>query len=550
MNPVVHPVGHARQDGERTGRELLHRPEVNKGTAYTHAERAQLGLEGLLPPRVQTQARQVIHAMELLRAKPSNIEKHVFLMALQDRNERLFYHVLAHNIEELMPIIYTPTVGEASQQYSHMFRNPRGLYICASYRGRIADVLRNWPEPEVRVIVVTDGERILGLGDLGVNGMGIPIGKLALYTAGAGIDPATTLPVVLDVGTNNEELRNDPSYLGSPSVRLVGKEYDDLLDEFVAAVQTVFPKALLQFEDFANHHAIPLLRRYQDRARVFNDDMQGTAAVALAGVLASGGITKRSLIDETILFLGAGTAGTGIADLVVAAMKEEGLSEKAAQSRCWFVDVHGLVVRGRDHLGEHNLPHAHDHAALPDLLSAVKALNPTVLIGVSGQPGLFTQDVVEAMAAINSHPVIFPLSNPTSKAECTAEQAYRWSQGRAVFAGGSPFGPVEIGEKTLVPGQGNNVYIFPGLGLGVVASGARLVTEEMFLVAARVLAAQVGPALLERGTIYPPLTQICQVSARIAEAVAQVAYDRDLAEGPRPASVAEHLATFRYHHEY
>ena len=539
-----------RQGGERMGNEVLYHPGVNKGTAFTNEERAAWKLEGLLPPRVLTQEMQLVRVMQILRKKPSNLEKHVFLMGLQDRNERLFYRTIIDNIDELLPVIYTPTVGEASQQYSHMFRRPRGLYICADHRGRIAEVLRNWPEPDVGIIVVTDGERILGLGDLGVNGMGIPIGKLALYTAAAGIKPSLCLPVTLDVGTNNAELCNDPLYLGLPNRRLDGEEYDDFLDEFVMAVQAVFPKALIQFEDFANKHAIPLLRRYKDRVCTFNDDMQGTAAVALAGLFASTRITGRSLPDQKLLFLGAGTAGTGIADLTVAAMVKLGLSEDEARQRCWFVDGRGLVVRDREHLAEHKIPYAHPHEFLPDLLSAVDALKPTVLIGVSGQPGLFTQAVVEAMARINERPVIFPLSNPTSKAECTAEQAYQWTNGAVVFASGSPFDPVEFQGKTYVPGQGNNAYIFPGLGLGIVASGAKLVTDEMFFVAAEVLADQVSEESLDRGTIYPPFKEISNVSAAIAKAVAQVAYDAGLATVPEPDDLGEHIEAMRYRPDY
>ncbi len=532
------------------GWELLYHPDVNKGTAFTADERAAGGLEGLLPPRVHSLGTQVSQAMETFRQKPTDLEKHIFLMALQDRNERLFFKTMMDHIDVLLPIIYTPTVGEASQRYSHIFRRPRGLYITIEHKGRIEEILRNWPQSDVRIIVVTDGERILGLGDLGVNGMGIPIGKLVLYTAGAGIDPSWTLPIVLDVGTNNEELLSDPLYLGLPRRRVVGDAYDEFVDEFMTATQRVFPHVLVQFEDFANHHAIPLLKRYRERFLTFNDDMQGTAAVTLAGLLASNRITDRRLTDETMLFVGAGTAGTGIADLTVAAMVERGLTVEQARERCWFFDRKGLVVKTRRDLAEHNLPYAHDHPLLVDLGDAVDTLRPTVLIGVSGQPGLFTKQIVEAMAEFNERPIIFPLSNPTSHAESTAEQAYVWTGGRVIFASGSPFGPVQYDGRTFVPGQGNNAYVFPGIGLGVVAAGARRVTDEMFLAAAETLAATVTSQALAEGTLYPDLRQLCSVSQEIAKAVAQVAYERQLATVPEPANLAEHIESIRYRPDY
>ncbi len=535
---------------EIIGSELLYHPWVNKGTAFSEEERAAWKLEGRLPPRVHSQDLQVEQVMEMFRKKTSDLERHIFLMALLDRNERLFYRTLGDNIEEMMPIIYTPTVGEASREYSHTFRRPQGLYICAGHRGRISEVLRNWSAPEVGIIVVTDGERILGLGDLGVNGMGIPIGKLVLYTAAAGIHPSLTLPIALDVGTNNVQLREDPMYLGLAQERLDGKEYDDFLDEFVEAVAEVFPRALLQFEDFANKHAIPLLRRYKNRIRTFNDDMQGTAAVVLAGLYGANRIVGKRLADHKILFLGAGTAGTGIADLIVTAMVKEGLSAVEARRRCWFVDVDGLLVSSRTNLATHNVPYAHEHEPLPDLYSAVTALEPTALIGVSGQPGLFTQSVVEAMARFNRRPIVFPLSNPSSKAECSAEEVYRWTNGTAVVSTGSPFDPVEFQGRTFVPGQGNNAYIFPGLGLGVVASGSRLVTDEMFFVAARTLADQVTEQSLDRGTIYPPLGDIYRVSAAIAAAVARIAYEEGLATVPEPDDLEERINAMRYDPRY
>jgi len=409
--------------------------------------------------------------------------------------------------------------------------------VTAHDRGRVADLLRNWPERDVAVIVVSDGERILGLGDLGAGGMGIPNGKLSLYTACAGIHPWRCLPVLIDVGTDNEALRNDPLYLGINQPRLRGQEYDDLVEEFMMGVREVFPGALIQFEDFATRNAVRLLDRYRTRMCAFNDDIQGTAAVTLAGLLSAARITQQGLLDQTIVFLGAGSAATGIGHLIVSAMQREGLSREEALVHVWFVDSKGLVVRSRDDLAEHKRPFAHECEFLPDLLSVVRELHPTTLIGVSGQPGTFTEPVVKAMADANERPVILALSNPTSRAECTAEQAYRWTGGRAVFASGSPFGPVEVDGKTCVPGQGNNVYIFPGLGLGVVASGARFVTDDMFLTAAKVLAQLVTEESLAQGSIYPPLTQIREVSAEIAAAVARLAQEQGLAtrEVPRDA---------------
>jgi malate dehydrogenase (oxaloacetate-decarboxylating)(NADP+) len=529
-DPRDKPVASDRQ----TGIELLHNPALNKGTAFTEEEREALGLQGLLPPHVATQEEQVLRVMENFHRKPNNLEKYIHMMALQGRNEALFYRVVLDNIEEMMPIIYTPTVGQACQEYGHIFRRPRGMFISAADRGRVVDLLRNWPNQDVRIIVVTDGERILGLGDLGAFGMGIPVGKLSLYTACAGVHPSLCLPVTLDVGTDNEQLLNDPLYIGIRQRRLRGEAYDEFVDEFMTAVRKVFPEVLVQFEDFANVNAFRLLDKYRERQCTFNDDIQGTGAVALAGLYSALRITGGRLSEQMVLFLGAGEAAIGIANLIVAAMVSEGLSEEEARSRCWLVDSRGLVVKSRTGLAEHKLPYAHDHASLPDLLTAVEALHPTAIIGVSGQPGTFTQPVLAAMARLNDRPIVFALSNPTSKAECTAEQAYTWTGGRAVFASGSPFPPVTLGEKTYVPGQGNNAYIFPGVGLGAIACGASLVTDEMFFAAAKALAQQVSESDLERGLIYPPLTAIREVSAAIAVAVAEVAYQRGLATQPKP----------------
>jgi malate dehydrogenase (oxaloacetate-decarboxylating)(NADP+) len=534
-----------------TGVHLLHDPTLNKGTAFTEAERDALGLRGLLPPQILSQHQQVVKVLESVRSKTSDIEKYIDLMSLQDRNERLFYRVVMDHLDEMMPLIYTPTVGLACQRYGHLWQRPRGLFISALDRGRVADVLRNWPHEQVRTIVVTDGERILGLGDLGANGMGIPVGKLSLYTACAGVDPSWALPVTLDVGTENEQLLADPLYAGLPHRRLRGEAYDSLVEEFMQAVAALYPRALVQFEDFGNRNAFRLLAKYRDRTLCFNDDIQGTAAVTLAGLYsATRLIPGRRLRDHRILFLGAGEAGTGIADLVVAAMMDEGLTEGEARERCWFVDSKGLVVAGRGTLESHKRPYAHDHAPLPDLPSAIDALRPTALIGASGQPQTFTPAVIEAMSAFNEQPLIFALSNPTARSECTAEQAYAASGGRAIFASGSPFPPVTIGGHTLAPGQANNAYIFPGVALGVVACAARGVTDPMFLAAARTLAAGVAESDLARGSLYPPLARIREISLAIATAVAGIAYDAGLATEPRPASLRAFIEGQLYHPTY
>jgi malate dehydrogenase (oxaloacetate-decarboxylating)(NADP+) len=413
-------------------------------------------------------------------------------------------------------------------------------------KGNIKKILQNWPHKDARIIVVTDGERILGLGDLGADGMGIPIGKLSLYTACAGIPPTECLPIMLDVGTNNEKLLNDPLYNGIERKRARGEEYDELVDEFMEAVKEVFPGILVQIEDFGNTNAFRLLAKYRDNTCLFDDDIQGTGAVAVAGVIASMQITGGNLTDQRILFLGAGEAGIGIADVFVAALKEQGMSEDDARKKCWFVDSRGLLCAGRDHIASHKEPYAHEHEYIDNLLDAVKALKPTALLGLSGQPQTFTREVVEAMAEINERPIIFALSNPTSMAECTAEQAYTWSEGRAVFASGSPFDPVKLGDRTFVPGQGNNAYIFPGVGLGVIVSRSRVVTDEMFLAAAHSLANMVTISDLERGRVYPPLSDIRQVSAHIAADVAKMAYDNGFTDKPEPEDILAEVQAYMY----
>ncbi len=542
----------AADDAERIPRgvDLLHDPILNKGTAFTAAEREALGLRGLLPPGLQTLAHQVQRVLGNFRKQPGPLEKYSYLMALQDRNEALFYRVIVDHLEEMMPIIYTPTVGKACQEYGHIFRRPRGVYVSLEDSGRVRDVLRNWPHRDVAVIVVTDGERILGLGDLGVNGMGIPVGKLALYTACAGIHPARCLPVTLDVGTDRQSLLDDPLYLGLRRKRDRGEAYDDLIEEFVEAAREVFPETLIQFEDFANRNAFRLLERYRDRVCCFNDDIQGTAAVVLAGLLSALRLTGGSLVDQRLLFLGAGSAAIGCAELVVSALIKHGLTESAARRCCWLFDSRALVVAGRTDLTDHKLRFAHDHEAVGDFHAAVQTLHPTAIIGASGQQGAFTREIVESMAQINERPIVFSLSNPTSKSECTAEQAYAWSEGRAVFASGSPFDAVTFEGRRFVPGQGNNAYIFPGLGLGVVSCGIKRITDEMFMKAAETLAGLVAATDLEQGCIYPPLVTIRDVSARIAVAVAEVAQRSDLDEPADPADLHERIRAAIYEPGY
>ena len=538
------------------GAELLHNPLFNRGTGFSAAERQAFGLRGLLPARVLSMQDQAARILENLRKKPTDLEKYVYLNDLVDRNETLFYRILIDNLDELMPIVYTPTVGQGCQQYGHIFRRPRGLYLSSEDRGHLADLIANWPIDDIRVIVVTDGERILGLGDLGAHGMGIPVGKLSLYTACAGIPPAMTLPIMLDVGTENKQFQTDPLYIGMPHPRLRGEAYDSFLEEFMQAVTARFPKTLVQFEDFANHHAFALLQTYRDRYRVFNDDIQGTAAVTLAGLFAAlrliavEGGPRRKLSDQRLLFLGAGEAGVGIADLVVSAMIEEGLSPEEARQRCWFVDSRGLVVRERDDLAAHKLPYAHEHPPLADFPAAVEELRPTAIIGVSGQPRTFTREVIQLMGKYNERPIIFALSNPTSKSECTAEEAYTYTTGRAIFASGSPFPSVKLYGRTYNPGQGNNSYIFPGVGLGVVVSGAQHVTDEMFEAAAQTLAAQVTDDDMANGRIYPQLSRIRDVSAAIATAVAEIAFRTGLATEPEPDDLPGHVRQFMYNPTY
>lgn len=541
-------IGSIDADSPR-GMALLRDPLLNKGTAFTEQERDALGLRGLLPAHVLSMEAQAKRVMTNLRRLPNDLEKYVALNALHDRNEALFFRIVCDNIDEIQPLIYTPTVGLACQRFGHIFQRPRGLFIGANDRGRIRELLANWPYA-AKLIVVTDGERILGLGDLGANGMGIPVGKLSLYTACAGIHPKLCLPVMLDVGTNNKTLLSDPYYVGLRQKRLSGAAYDEFVDEFVTAAHAVFPGVLIQFEDFANHAAFRLLHKYRDKIPTFNDDIQGTASVALAGLFSALRVTGGKLSDQKLLFLGAGEAATGIADLAVSQMVAEGATEAEARLRIWLVDSRGLVVKNRSNLNEHKLRYAHEHAPIEDFLTAVRTLKPSAIIGVAAVGGTFTPEVLQVMSKINKRPIIFALSNPTSKAECSAEEAYRHTDGRALFACGSPYDPVKLDGKTFVPRQGNNSYIFPGVGLGAIASGTRLVTDEMFMAAARTLARLVSEEDIKQGSLYPALPRIREVSAHIAAAVAEVANKRGLAAGQAPNDLLGYVQTQMYDPRY
>jgi len=520
-----------------TGYTLLHNPRLNKGTSFTEVERREYRLEGLLPPAVTTIDLQIARRRSEIDNLADDLQKYLVLSDLQARNERLFYAVLMSDLATYMPLVYTPTVGEACQKFAHIFRSARGMYLPISAKGRLQEILRNWPEKDVRFIVVTDGERILGLGDLGAGGMGIPIGKLALYTACAGVPPQYCLPVVLDVGTNNHELLEDPLYIGLRQQRVRGDEYMSFIDEFVSAVEVLYPRCCIQWEDFANINAVPILARYSDRTCTYNDDIQGTAGVALAGIYAALRITKQKLADQRFLFLGGGSAGAGIAELISLAMTMDGMDIREARSRNALFDVNGLLVTSRTDLADFQKPFAQGRGPISTFVDAVKAIRPTGIIGVSTVPKLFTREVINAMAEINERPIIFPYSNPTSRSECTAEEAYRWSDGRAVFASGSPFPPVEIGGRRFVPGQGNNVYIFPAMGMAVFATGAKRVTEEMFIVAAQAVAEQVSAENLSTGLIYPPQSRILEASLHVAERIAAYIFDHGLARVPRPDDV-------------
>ncbi|MFO7746369.1 MAG: NAD-dependent malic enzyme [Orrella sp.] len=528
------------------GQQLLRDADHNRGSAFTQEQRQAAGLEGLLPPAVDTLDLQIARVHTQLDMLDSDLQRYLFLMDLQSRNQTLFYAILMGDPARFMPLVYTPTVGEACQKFDHVFRASRGLYLPITAKGRLQELLANWPQKDIRFIVVTDGERILGLGDLGVGGMGIPVGKLALYTAVAGVPPDLTLPITLDVGTNNEDLLHDPLYLGLKQPRVRGKAYDDFIAEFVDAVQTRYPKCCLQWEDFANFNAVSILKTYQDKICTYNDDIQGTAGVALAGIYGALRISGQKLTDQRFLFMGAGSAATGIAELISQAMVMEGLTIKEARARNALFDINGLVESSRQDLAEFQKPFALKHKPCTSFVDMINDFKPTGIIGVSTVPKLFNQAVIQAMAAVNERPIIFPYSNPTSRSECTAQEAYQWSNGQAIFASGSPFDPVTFKNKTFIPGQGNNVYIFPAMGMAVLATESTRVTEQMFIVAAKAVAEQVTQEELDAGLIYPPQSQILDASLHTAARVAQYIFDQDLARVKKPKDVELHIRQTAY----
>ena len=528
-----------------TGYALLRNPHTNKGTAFSEEERRNLGLDGLLPPVPTSLEHQISRIHVQLATLDNDLQKYLFLSDLQARNETLYYAVLMSDPAGFMPLVYTPTVGEACQKFDHIFHAARGVYLPISAKGRVKRLLSNWPQKDVRFIVVTDGERILGLGDLGVGGMGIPIGKLALYTACAGVPPELCLPVTIDVGTNNTALLEDPLYVGLRQSRVRGEAYNAFIDEFVEAVQELYPKNCIQWEDFANINAVPILAKYRDRICTYNDDIQGTASVALAGIYAALRISGRKLTDQRFLFLGAGSAATGIAELISQAMTMDGLTLEQARSRNNLFDINGLLTSSSKVM-DFQKPFATTHEPISDFAAAIKALKPTGIIGVSTVPKLFNQKVIEAISEINDRPIVFPYSNPTSRSECTAEEAYTWSKGRAIFASGSPFPPLTVGGKRFVPGQGNNVYIFPAIGMAVYATEAKRVTDQMFIVAAKAVAEQVGQDSLDVGLIYPPQSKILTASFHVAARIAEHIFDREMARVPRPQDITRLIGEKAY----
>jgi malate dehydrogenase (oxaloacetate-decarboxylating)(NADP+) len=516
------------------GLSLIGMPSLNKGTAFTEAERAELGLEGLLPPAVETIERQHERVLQQLSQKSTNLGRYIYLLQLLDFNERLFYRVLMADPARLLPIVYSPTVGEACQKFGHIFRRPRGMYITIKQKGRVREVLGNWPHRDVRFICVSTGGRILGLGDLGANGMGIPIGKLQLYTACAAVPPECLLPLLLDCGTDNRELLNDPLYLGLRQPRPSTEDLDDFVEEFVQAVQEVFPRCCIHFEDWKGSDALRLLARYSDKVLCYNDDIQGTGSVMVAGLVNALRITRGRMSDQRVLFLGAGSAAIGMANMVVSAMEMEGLAGPAARERIWMFDVNGLLESSRTDLFAEQKAFAHAHAPTNDFLAAIQAVKPTVLVGVSTKGAAFTPQVIEAMAKLNERPIIFALSNPTDHAECTAEEAYRASKGKAVFAAGVQFAPVHLGGDTFVPSQANNLYVFPAISLAVYVTAAKRVTNEMFIEAARATAEQVSDKQREQGMLFPPLSNVLGTEVTTAAHVAEFIFTKGLARVRRP----------------
>ena len=534
----------------KRGTDLLHDPALNKSTAFTEAERQALGLVGLVPDATESTDLQMKRVMLQLGHKNTDIDRYVYLMNLLDHDETLFYRTIMSDPARFLPIVYDPTIGEACLKFGHLFRGPRGMYLSIKRRGHVKEILRNWPQKDVRFICETDGGRILGLGDLGANGMGIPIGKLQLYTAAAAVPPQVLLPMYLDAGTNNEELLQDPLYLGLRESRPSKADLFSFVDEFMEAVQEVFPNCCVHFEDWTGVDAVHLLERYRDRYCIYNDDVQGTAGITLAGMINSTKLKGTKLKDERYLFLGAGSAGIGLANLLCSALVQQGMSLKDAQSSVHMFDVHGLLESTRKDLVDFQLPYAHPHAPTKDFVAAIESIKPTTIIGVSTIGGAFTREVVEAMCRLNERPIILALSNPTSQAECTAEQAYGWSKGKAIYAAGVPFSPVHLDGKTFLPGQANNFYIFPAVGMAVYATRAKRVTDQMFIEAASAVADQVSPELLQQGLMYPLQANILETEIKTAARVAKLVFDSNLAQVDRPADMEAFIRKHVYVPEY
>jgi len=529
---------------------ILRNARLNKGTAFTKEERKKFHLTGLLPEQVENMDTQLIRVKEQLSLFDQPITKYIYLSNLLDTNERLFFKTISSDPTFFLPLVYTPTVGEACEKFGHIAQKTKALFLSLKHKGNIKSVLNNWPDKAVRFAVVTDGGRILGLGDLGVNGIGIPIGKLALYTSCAGVPPELTLPIVLDVGTNNEVFLKDPLYPGLKQKRCEGKEYDDFIDEFVTAMQDVFPKVCIQWEDFKGQTAVRILTAYRDKICTFNDDIQGTAAIATAGFIAISRLLNRPFREQKFLFLGAGAAAFGIADMLVQKLMKDGLSRQEALQNIHMFDVNGLIENTRTDLTDFQKEFAHNSTPTANFAEAILMIKPTAIVGVSTVGGAFTQEVIENMSKINERPIIFPYSNPTSHSECTAEDAYVFSKGKAIFASGSPFAPVNYNGKIFTPGQGNNVFIFPALGMAVLATEARRVTDGMLLVAAEAVAEQISQNDFEKGLIYPPINDIRHSSTRVAIKIAEYIFDSGMAGITRPENLPEYIKSKMYVPDY
>jgi malate dehydrogenase (oxaloacetate-decarboxylating)(NADP+) len=534
----------------KRGIELLQDPSLNKSTAFTEAEKEALGLIGLVPDVTETEDLQLQRVLLQLAQKNTDLERYIYLVNLLDHNEKLFYRTVMSDPARFLPIVYDPTIAEACLKFGHIYRQPRGMYLSMTRRGKVKDVLKNWPEKDVRFICVTDGGRILGLGDLGANGMGIPIGKLQLYTACAGVPPQGLLPMYLDAGTNNEQYLHDPLYLGMRKPRPSTEELYSFVDEFVEAVQELFPKCCIHFEDWTGSDAVHLLQRYREKYCVYNDDVQGTAGIVLTGMINAAKIKGTKLTDEKYLFLGAGSAGIGLADLICSAMVQEGLTPKQAQSHVYMFDINGLLEDTRTDLFDFQKPYAHRHAPTRDFVAAIESIKPTTIIGVSTVGGTFNQKVIESMSRINERPVILALSNPTDHAECTAEQAYTWSNGKAIYAAGVQFPPVHLNGQTFLPGQANNFYVFPAIGMAVFATQAARVTDEMFIESARAVADQVPSELLKQGLLFPLQSNILETEIQTAARIAKLVFDSGLARADRPADMVAFIRGHVYKPEY